>query len=31
VEKKIIKRTLGSLHAEDVRRVELGLREALGL
>lgn len=31
VEKKIIQRTLGSLHADDLKRVGLGLREALGL
>jgi mRNA-degrading endonuclease toxin of MazEF toxin-antitoxin module len=31
VEKKLIKRVLGSLHGEDLARVEAGLREALGL
>lgn len=31
VEKKLIKRVLGTLHAEDLARVEHGLREALGL
>jgi len=31
VEKKLIKRTLGTLHAEDLARVEDGLREAFGL
>ena len=31
VEKKLIKRVLGTLHAEDLARVEHGLREAFGL
>jgi mRNA-degrading endonuclease toxin of MazEF toxin-antitoxin module len=31
VEKKLIRRVLGTLHAEDLARVELGLREAFGL
>ena len=31
VEKKLIKRALGTLHAEDLARVELGLRQAFGL
>ena len=31
VEKKLIKRALGTLHAEDLARVEQGLREAFGL
>jgi mRNA-degrading endonuclease toxin of MazEF toxin-antitoxin module len=31
VEKKLIKRVLGTLHAEDLARVELGLRRAFGL
>lgn len=31
VEKKLIKRTLGTLHAEDLEQVEHGLREAFGL
>jgi len=31
VEKKLIKRVLGTLHAEDLARFEHGLREALGL
>jgi hypothetical protein len=31
VEKKLIKRVLGRLHAEDLVRVERGLREAFGL
>ena len=31
VEKKLIKRALGALHAEDLARVEHGLREAFGL
>ena len=31
VEKKLIKRVLGTLHADDLTRVELGLREAFGL
>jgi len=31
VEKKLIKRTLGVLHTEDLARIEDGLREALGL
>jgi mRNA-degrading endonuclease toxin of MazEF toxin-antitoxin module len=31
VEKKLIKRVLGTLHAEDLARVEDGLRAALGL
>jgi len=31
VEKKLIKRVLGTLHAEDLSRVEHGLREASGL
>jgi mRNA-degrading endonuclease toxin of MazEF toxin-antitoxin module len=31
VEKKTIKRTLGALHMEDLRRVDLVLREAFGL
>jgi mRNA interferase MazF len=31
VEKKLIKRVLGSLHADDLARVEHGLRAAFGL
>jgi len=31
VEKKLIKRVLGTLHAEDLIRVEGGLRAAFGL
>ena len=31
VEKKLIKRVLGTLHADDLARVELGLRKAFGL
>ena len=31
VEKELIKRVLGALHAEDLARVEQGLREAFGL
>jgi mRNA-degrading endonuclease toxin of MazEF toxin-antitoxin module len=31
VEKKLIKRVLGPLHAEDLARVEEGLRQAFGL
>lgn len=31
VEKKLIKRVLGTLHTEDLARVEDGLREAFGL
>jgi mRNA-degrading endonuclease toxin of MazEF toxin-antitoxin module len=31
VEKKLIKRVLGTLHAEDLGRVQDGLREAFGL
>jgi hypothetical protein len=31
VEKQLIKRVLGPLHAEDLARVERGLREAFGL
>jgi mRNA-degrading endonuclease toxin of MazEF toxin-antitoxin module len=31
VEKKLIKRVLGMLHAEDLARVDHGLREAFGL
>ena len=31
VEKKLIKRVLGSLHADDVARVGQGLRQAFGL
>jgi mRNA-degrading endonuclease toxin of MazEF toxin-antitoxin module len=31
VEKKLIKRVLGRLHAEDLARVDHGLREAFGL
>jgi mRNA-degrading endonuclease toxin of MazEF toxin-antitoxin module len=31
VEKKLIKRVLGTLHAEDLARIERGLREAFGL
>lgn len=31
VEKRLIKRVLGTLHAEDLARVELGLRKAFGL
>ncbi len=31
VEKKLIKRVLGVLHAEDLARVEQGLRQAFGL
>ncbi len=31
VEKKLIKHVLGTLHADDLARVELGLREAFGL
>ena len=31
VEKKLIKRVLGTLHTEDLARVEHGLREAFGL
>jgi mRNA interferase MazF len=31
VEKKLIKRVLGTLHAEDLARVEHGLREVFGL
>ncbi len=31
VEKKLIKRVLGALHAEDLARVEDGLRAAFGL
>jgi mRNA interferase MazF len=31
VEKKLIKRVLGTLHADDLSRVERGLREAFGL
>lgn len=31
VEKKLVKRVLGRLHAEDLARVEQGLREAFGL
>jgi len=31
VEKKLIKRVLGTLHAEDLARVEHGLRQAFGL
>ena len=31
VEKKLIKRVLGTLHIEDLRRIEQGLREAFGL
>ena len=31
VEKKLIKRVLGMLHAEDLARVEHGLRQAFGL
>jgi mRNA-degrading endonuclease toxin of MazEF toxin-antitoxin module len=31
VEKKLIKRVLGTLHGDDLARVEHGLREAFGL
>jgi mRNA-degrading endonuclease toxin of MazEF toxin-antitoxin module len=31
VEKKLVKRVLGTLHAEDLAQVEQGLREAFGL
>jgi mRNA-degrading endonuclease toxin of MazEF toxin-antitoxin module len=31
VEKKLIKRVLGTLHTEDLARVEHGLRQAFGL
>jgi mRNA interferase MazF len=31
VEKKLIKRVLGALHAEDLARIENGLRAAFGL
>jgi mRNA-degrading endonuclease toxin of MazEF toxin-antitoxin module len=31
VEKKLIKRVLGRLHAEDLARIEQGLREVFGL
>lgn len=31
VEKKLVKRVLGTLHAEDLARVAQGLREAFGL
>jgi len=31
VEKKLIKRVLGTLHAEDFSRVKLGLRDVFGL
>jgi mRNA-degrading endonuclease toxin of MazEF toxin-antitoxin module len=31
VEKRLIKRALGTLHAEDLERIEQGLREAFGL
>lgn len=31
VEKRLIRRVLGVLHAEDLNRVEAGLRRALGL
>jgi mRNA-degrading endonuclease toxin of MazEF toxin-antitoxin module len=31
VEKKLIKRVLGTLHNEDLTRIEHGLREAFGL
>ena len=31
VEKKLIKRVLGTLHAEDLARVEQGLRQAFGV
>lgn len=31
VEKKLIKRVLGALHPDDLSRVKLGLRDALGL
>jgi hypothetical protein len=31
VEKKLIKRVLGTLHPEDLARVTQGLREAFGL
>jgi hypothetical protein len=31
VEKKLIKRVLGTLHGEDLTRIEHGLREAFGL
>lgn len=31
VEKKLLKRVLGTLHAEDLARVDDGLREAFGL
>ena len=31
VEKRLIRRTLGMLHADDLQRVALGLRRALGL
>jgi mRNA-degrading endonuclease toxin of MazEF toxin-antitoxin module len=31
VEKKLIKRVLGTLHAEDLARIEHGLRQAFGL
>ena len=31
VEKKLIKRVLGTLHAEDLARIEQGFREAFGL
>jgi len=31
VEKKLIKRVLGALHAEDLERVEHGLRDVFGL
>jgi hypothetical protein len=31
VEKRLIKRVLGTVHAEDLARIEQGLREAFGL
>jgi hypothetical protein len=31
VEKRLIKRVLGTLHTEDLARVEHGLREVFGL
>jgi mRNA-degrading endonuclease toxin of MazEF toxin-antitoxin module len=31
VEKRLIKRVLGTLHAEDLARIEQGVREAFGL
>jgi mRNA-degrading endonuclease toxin of MazEF toxin-antitoxin module len=31
VEKKLVKRVLGTLHAEDLARIEQGLRQAFGL